>query len=61
MEDARSVETSNLNGTIVASLRNETGHLTTAFNQMVEQLRLKERLRETFGKYVDPRVVAGLP
>ncbi len=27
---------------------------------MVEQLRLKERLRETFGKYVDPRVVAGL-
>jgi adenylate cyclase len=27
---------------------------------MVEQLRLKERLRETFGKYVDPRVVEGL-
>ena len=27
---------------------------------MVEQLRLKERMRETFGKYVDPRVVEGL-
>jgi adenylate cyclase len=27
---------------------------------MVEQLRLKERIRETFGKYVDPRVVEGL-
>ena len=27
---------------------------------MVEQLRLKERIRETFGKYIDPRVVEGL-
>jgi class 3 adenylate cyclase len=40
--------------------QDEIGHLTAAFNQMVEQLRLKERLRETFGKYVDPRVVEGL-
>jgi adenylate cyclase len=34
--------------------------LTTAFNRMVEQLRHKERMRETFGKYVDPRIVEGL-
>jgi adenylate cyclase len=27
---------------------------------MVEQLRLKERIRETFGKYIDPQVVEGL-
>jgi adenylate cyclase len=27
---------------------------------MVEQLRLKERIRKTFGKYVDPRIVEGL-
>ena len=27
---------------------------------MVEQLRHKERMRETFGRYVDPRVVEGL-
>ena len=27
---------------------------------MVEQLRHKERIRETFGKYIDPRVVEGL-
>jgi adenylate cyclase len=26
---------------------------------MVEQLRLKERLHETFGKDIDPRVVEG--
>ena len=27
---------------------------------MVEQLRSKERIRETFGKYIDPQVVKGL-
>jgi class 3 adenylate cyclase len=60
LEGARAVEAGNLEGTLVATSRDEIGHLTTAFNQMVEQLRLKERLRETFGKYVDPRVVEGL-
>ena len=57
LEGARAVEAGNLQGTIVATSRDEIGLLTTAFNQMVEQLRLKERLRETFGRYVDPRVV----
>lgn len=60
LEGARAVEAGDLQGTLVATSRDEIGHLTTAFNQMVEQLRLKERLRETFGKYVDPRVVEGL-
>jgi hypothetical protein len=27
---------------------------------MVEQLRHKERIRETFGRYIDPCVVEGL-
>jgi adenylate cyclase len=60
LEGARAVEAGDLGQTLVATSRDEIGHLTTAFNQMVEQLRLKERLRETFGKYVDPRVVEGL-
>jgi adenylate cyclase len=59
LEGAKEVEAGHLDGTLVATSRDEIGHLTTAFNQMVEQLRLKERLRETFGKYVDPRVVEG--
>jgi class 3 adenylate cyclase len=60
LEGARAVEAGRLDQTLVATSQDEIGHLTTAFNQMVEQLRLKERLRETFGKYVDPRVVEGL-
>jgi adenylate cyclase len=60
LEGARAVEAGDLGGTLVATSRDEIGLLTTAFNRMVEQLRLKERLRETFGKYVDPRVVEGL-
>jgi adenylate cyclase len=60
LEGARAVEAGDLGGTLVVTSRDEIGLLTTAFNRMVEQLRLKERLRETFGKYVDPRVVEGL-
>jgi class 3 adenylate cyclase len=60
LEGARAVEAGDLQQTLVVTSQDEIGHLTAAFNQMVEQLRLKERLRETFGKYVDPRVVEGL-
>ncbi len=34
--------------------------MTQSFNNMVGELRLKAQIRETFGKYVDPRIVAGL-
>ena len=60
LEGTRAVEAGNLDGTLVATSQDEIGHLTAAFNRMVEQLRLKERIRETFGKYIDPRVVEGL-
>jgi class 3 adenylate cyclase len=38
----------------------EVGRLSRAFNHMVAELRLKEKIRETFGRYVDPRVATGL-
>ena len=60
LEGTRAVEAGRLDQTLAVTSRDEIGHLTAAFNQMIEQLRLKERLRETFGKYVDPRVVEGL-
>ena len=60
LDGTRAVEAGRLEGSIDVTTRDEIGQLTTAFNNMVEQLRHKERLRETFGRYVDPRVVEGL-
>src|SRR6266478_1772100 len=60
LEGAKAVEAGNLDGKVPITSKDEIGHLTTAFNEMVEQLRLKERIRETFGKYIDPRIVEGL-
>jgi len=60
LEGARAVEAGRLDATLTVTSQDEIGHLTTAFNRMVEQLRQKERMRETFGKYVDPRIVEGL-
>jgi adenylate cyclase len=42
------------------SSNDEIGKLTIAFNRMVEDLRAKDRIKETFGKFVDPRIVANL-
>ncbi len=40
--------------------RDEIGELTKAFNHMVGELRTKERIKDTFGKYLDPRIVQNL-
>jgi adenylate cyclase len=60
LEGAHAVEAGRLDETLTVTSQDEIGHLTAAFNRMVEQLRHKERMRETFGKYVDPRIVEGL-
>ncbi len=38
----------------------EVGKLGEAFNRMVDELRSRERIKEAFGKYVDPRIVENL-
>ena len=45
---------------IPVTSRDEVGELTASFNAMVRELRSKARIRETFGRYVDPRIVEGL-
>ena len=40
--------------------QDEIGDLTTSFNTMVEQLKSKEKLREAFGQFLDPRIVANV-
>jgi class 3 adenylate cyclase len=40
--------------------QDEIGSLSRAFNAMLADLRLKAKIRDTFGRYMDPKVVAGL-
>ena len=60
LEGTRAVQAGQLNGSIDITTRDEIGQLTAAFNRMVEQLRRNERIRETFGKYIDPQIVEWL-
>jgi len=59
-QHTREVEAGNLDRSIDVKTRDEIGQLSAAFNRMIEQLRHKERIRQTFGRYIDPRVVEGL-
>src|SRR6516162_1151191 len=54
------VEHGALDTIVPITSRDEIGSLTQSFNSMVGELRVKARIRDTFGKYVDPRIVAGL-
>lgn len=54
------VERGALDTVIPITSRDEIGSLTQSFNSMVGELRVKARICDTFGKYVNPRIVAGL-
>jgi len=56
----RAVEDGNLEVEILVRTHDELATLATSFNHMVVGLREKERIRETFGQYVDPRIVRNL-
>ena len=60
LEGTRAVEAGQLDQSIDVTTSDEIGQLAGAFNRMVGQLRDNQRVRETFGKYIDPRVVEGL-
>ena len=60
LEGTRAVEAGNLDQSIDVTTEDEIGQLARGFNRMVTQLRDNQRVRETFGKYIDPRVVEGL-
>ena len=54
------VEGGALDTVVPITSHDEIGQLTRSFNSMVGELRVKAQIREMFGKYVDPRIVAGL-
>jgi adenylate cyclase len=54
------VEQGALDTVVPITSSDEIGSLTQSFNSMVGELRAKAQIRDTFGKYVDPRIVTGL-
>lgn len=52
------VASGNLDVRVPVTSNDEAGEVTTRFNAMVEGLRERERIRETFGRYVDESVAA---
>lgn len=56
----REIKNGNLTPRIEVQSNDEIGNLTLAFKDMSAELRLKEQLKDTFGKYVDPRIVEQL-
>jgi class 3 adenylate cyclase len=52
------VASGNLNVRVAVTSNDEAGVVTSRFNTMVEGLRERERIRETFGRYVDESVAA---
>jgi adenylate cyclase len=60
IQGARQVQDGHGYEMLPVTSNDEIGKLTVAFNHMVEDLRAKDRIKETFGKFVDPRIVANL-
>lgn len=60
LQGTRSVEQGDLDIQIRVTSADEIAALTESFNRMVTELKQKELIKETFGKYVDPRIVKGL-
>jgi adenylate cyclase len=54
------VERGNLQTEIAIRTRDEIGQLARSFNHMLAEMRVKERIKDTFGRYVDPRIVESL-
>lgn len=57
---ARAIQQGRLDEEVPVTSSDEIGDVTRTFNAMLAELREKERIKATFGQYVDPRIVAGL-
>ena len=44
---------------VLIATRDEVGELALSFNRMVDELRARDRVKDTFGKFVDPGSSAG--
>lgn len=60
VEGTKAVHDGNLNVSIKVNSTDEIGTLAASFNHMITGLKQKEAIQNTFGKYVDPRIVKTL-
>ena len=60
LQATHAVEAGQLSVELRVTSTDEIGQLTQSFNHMVIELQAKERIKDTFGKYMDPRIVSGL-
>ncbi len=56
----RAIEGGRTDITVPVTTRDEVGELARAFNRMIEELRAREQIKDTFGKFIDPRIVTRL-
>ncbi|MGY4287012.1 class 3 adenylate cyclase [Bradyrhizobium sp. LM2.7] len=56
----RAIESGAEASLVLIQTRDEVGELALAFNRMIEELRERDRLKDTFGKFLDPRLVSRL-
>ena len=60
VDGATEFETGGTMPPIPVTTQDEVGQLTRVFNRMVSEIAAKDRIRDTFGRFVDPKVVANL-
>ncbi|MDB5408180.1 MAG: adenylyl cyclase, partial [Rhodospirillales bacterium] len=60
LASTRAIEKGQTDVTALVTTRDEVGELARAFNRMVAELRDRDRIKEMFGKFVDPRIVSRL-
>ena len=56
-DGVKKISSGDLSISIPVQSRDEVGELTLSFNKMAEELENKERIKNLFGKYVDPRII----
>jgi adenylate cyclase len=60
VDGATSFESDGTMAPIPVTTQDEVGQLTQVFNRMVTEIATKDRIKDTFGRFVDPKVVASL-